>query len=223
MARVRGQARVEHLLDLWAGFQELSHSLRIGTVAIHADFQGLDAAGGEIGVERRGHRTDVSLEIQQALIHLRGVGHDRTTQHIRVAAQVLRGGVQKVIRAQLQRVLQVGSGESVVDDNLDVASRLDCLSDRSDIRDRRRRIGRGLQPNELGVLLQRRLHRRGIGGVNDGQLDAPLTVVMVQETVHAAVGIVTQNHVVTWAHDDTDEGIDGRHARGETASILGIL
>ena len=95
-----------------------------------------------------------------------------------------------MIRAQLQRVLQVGRGEGVVDDDLGVASRLDCLSDRSDIRDCCRRVGRGLQPNQLGVLLQRCLHRRGIGGVDDGELDAPLAIVVVQQAVHAAIGVV---------------------------------
>lgn len=128
-----------------------------------------------------------------------------------------------MIRTQLQRILQVGRGKGVVDDDLGVASRLNNLRDCGDIRDRRRWVGWGLQPNELGVLFQRRLHRRGIGGIDDGQLDTPLAVVMMQEAIHAAVGIVAEDDVVTWTNKNPNEGIDGRHARGETAGILGIL
>src|SRR5699024_7527957 len=53
VARVIRQTWVENLLDLWTRLQVSRYLLRIAAVTVHAHCQGLDTAGGEVGIERR--------------------------------------------------------------------------------------------------------------------------------------------------------------------------
>src|SRR5699024_4166215 len=83
------QTWVKHFLDLWARLQVLGNLLRVAAVAIHAYRQGLDTAGGEVGIERRRHSTDAALEVQEALIYFGIIGHHSTADVIGVSAEVL--------------------------------------------------------------------------------------------------------------------------------------
>src|SRR5699024_492128 len=110
-------------------------------LAIHAYRQGLDTAGGEVGIERRRHSTDAALEVQEALIYFGIIGHHSTAEDIGVSAEVLRGGVQDIICTQGQWVLQVRGREGVIDNDLRV---LLNGHNTCDIGNRQRRVGGGL-------------------------------------------------------------------------------
>src|SRR5699024_5940537 len=141
MAWMIWQAWVEYFLDLWTRLQVLGNLLRVAAVAIHAYCQGLDTAGGEVGIERRRHCAYATLEVQETLIYLGIIGYHSATEDIGVSAEVLRGGVQDVICAQGQWVLQVRGREGVIDDDLCV---LLNGHNTCDIGNRQRRVGGGL-------------------------------------------------------------------------------
>ena len=96
--------------------QELGDPRRVGAVPVHADAEGLDAAQHQPGVERAGDRAHRVLVVGQPLAEL-GVGDDqRAADDVGVPAEVLRRRVDDDVGAERQRLLQVGRGEGVVDD-----------------------------------------------------------------------------------------------------------
>ena len=188
-------------------------------MAIHAHAKGLNATRSQVGIERRGDRAHVALEIQQLLIHLGVIGNYGATEDIGMPTQVLRGGVQNVVRAECEGVLQVRRGEGIIHQHLRIA--LD-LSHRRNIGDIQRRVGRGFQPDELGIVLHRGGDGIHIAGINDGHLHAPLREI-IKQAVGTAVGVIAQNDVVAGAHQDAHHRIGGCHAGGKDAGVIRAL
>ena len=116
VAGVLGQARVEHPGHGGVPGEHLGDALGVVAVPLHPHRERLDAAQREPVVERPGHRADRVLGERQLLGELVVAGDERAADDVGVAAEVLGGGVQHDVRAQRERLLQVGRGEGVVDD-----------------------------------------------------------------------------------------------------------
>ena len=81
----------------------------------HADRERLDAAQDEPAIERAGYGTERLLQEVQALRNRRIVGRREAADDVRMTSQILRRRVDDEVGAELQRALQVGRGERVVD------------------------------------------------------------------------------------------------------------
>ena len=82
-----------------------------------------------------------------------GSADQRPEQRVGVSADELGRGVQHDVRAMFQRPLQHRRGERVVDHQRGLAS--ECCADRRQVRDLDRRIGGGLQPDQICTLGRR--------------------------------------------------------------------
>ena len=220
VARVRLESRVEDGGDLVGAVEVGGDGLGVVAVALHAHGESLDAAGGEVGVEGRGDGADAALEPQELLVELGGVGHHEAADDVGVPAEVLGGGVEDVVRTQRQRLLQVRGSEGVVHDERGLP--LDG-GDGGDVGDGQGRVGGGLQPDELRVLPEGGLDGSDVGGVDHRVVDAPGPEGLVDEPPGAAVGVVTEDEVVTGAQQNAQDDVGGGHAGGECATVLGSL
>ena len=117
VARVAGKAGVEDALRRRVLRQEGRDRVRVLAVAVHADGQRLHPAEHEPAVERAGDGAERLLQELQALGDGRVVGRGEAADHVGVAAQVLRRRVEDDVGAELERALEVGRGERVVDDD----------------------------------------------------------------------------------------------------------
>ena len=102
------------------------------------------------------------------------------------------------VRAQLQRTLEIGGGEGVVADHLDVlVVPVGDVRHGSDIGDLQVGVGGRLQIDGAGVGLQRCPHRVQIGGVHKADLHAVAGHTVVQQSEGAAVQGIAGNDLVT--------------------------
>ena len=158
---VVGEAGVEHPLDGAGDREQLDDGPGVGAVAVHPHGERLDAAEHEVAVERGRHGTGRVLDEAQALGEVVVVDGDEPADHVAVAAEVLGGRVHHDVGAERQRLLQVGSGERVVDHHQGAAV-VGHLGDGRDVDARQQRVGRRLQPHQRRVVgPRRRRARRG--------------------------------------------------------------
>ena len=119
------------------------------------------------------------------------------------------------VRPQGQGVLQGGGRERVVDHQQGPGGVGD-LCPRGDVRDAKQRIGRGLQPQHLGLA-----GANGRGGVAGGSgrhkavRDTPLGEHLIDQTEGAAVDVRGQDDVVAGLEDRAQQGVFCGHAGGE--------
>ncbi|MNU92512.1 hypothetical protein D3C71_824310 [compost metagenome] len=219
MLRVRGQARVDHLLHCRVLFQPLCQRHRVGAVRLHAQRQGLQATQRQEAVERALHATHRVLQ-EGHLLGQFGVvtDHDHATDHVRVAIEVLGGRVQHQVRAQLQRTLQHRRGEGVVDHH-DQAMALGDGGDRGDVDDLQHRVGGGLDPHHLRLRRDRRLERRQISQVDKAEVQPGGAATHTLEQAEAPAIDVVHRHHVAAGIQQFDHRRAGGHARrkGEAA------
>ena len=156
VAWVAGEAGVEDLLHGRVLRQEGRDRARVLAVAVHADCQRPHPAEHEPAVERARDGAEGLLQELQALGHGRVVGRGEAADHVGVAAQVLRRRVDDDVGPELERELEVGRGERVVDDDQGAGGvrRLGRLADVDDVEER---VRRRLEPDDAGALVQVRL------------------------------------------------------------------
>ena len=113
-----GQARVEHLGDtVGCAVQELDHPLGVVAVPVHPDAERLEAAQHQPGVERARPPRPSRSGGRRAPRPSSRVAHDqRAADDVGVPAEVLGRRVHDDVGAERERLLQVGRGEGVVDD-----------------------------------------------------------------------------------------------------------
>src|SRR5919108_5830292 len=92
---MRGEPRVENLLDRLVRVQERGDAARVLAVLAHADGERLDPAQNEPGVEWAGDRSQRLLQAVQALGDRRVVRRDEAAYDVRMAAEVLGRGVER--------------------------------------------------------------------------------------------------------------------------------
>ncbi len=218
VAGVLRQARVEHLRHLGVADQCGDDPLGVGAVPFHPDGEGLDAAQRQEGVERPGHRARSVLQERDLLGQFVVGGDHDAAHHVGVPAQVLGGRVHHDVRAEFQRLLQVWRGEGVVHDQLR-ARVAGNLRQGGDVTDVEQRIGGRLDPDQLGVRLDRRPHCVHIGHWGGGVLDSPAGKHLVHQPERAAVGVVRNDQVVAGPQGGAQHRVGGRHAGRERAPM----
>jgi hypothetical protein len=75
-------------------------------VPLHPQHQRLEAAHGQVGVERPRHRAGAVLQETERRIQLLVAGDQRAADDVGVPADVLRGRVEHDVSAEVQRLLQ---------------------------------------------------------------------------------------------------------------------
>ena len=96
--------------------QEVDDLLGVVAVPVHPQPEGLEPAQGQPGVERAGDRADRVLVEGDLLRELEVAYDERAADDVGVTAGVLRRGVDDDVGPESQRLLEVGRGEGVVDD-----------------------------------------------------------------------------------------------------------
>ena len=124
-----------------------------------------------------------------------------------------------MVCAERERVLQVRRGEGIIHQHLRIALN---LGHRRNIGDIQRRVGRGFQPDELGIVLYRGSDGIDITGVDNGHLHAPLREI-IKQAVGTAVGVIAQNDVVAGAHQNSHHRIGGGHTGGKDTGVIRAL
>ena len=194
-------------------------------MALHADVQGLEAAGDQEGVKGTHDRAGHVLQTEGAhLIDEVRLADHKARDHVAVAVDVLGGGVDDHVGPELQRLLQVGGGEGVVHDHADGGVvGVGDLRDLRDIHDLQRRVAGGLEIDDLRLRGQRRLDGLEIGEVGERHLDAELAHAVLKQREGAAVERVGGEDLVA-AHDACPQrGGDGAHAGGRAERGLAAL
>ena len=153
------------------------------------------------------------------------IAHDeRTADDITVPAEVLGRRVHHHVGTQQQRLLQVGGGECVVDDQ-ESSGVVSDVGDRGDIRDVQQRIGRGFDPDQPRSTW---LYGRGDGievGHGGGRVvDSPGRCHLREEAIGPAIGVVGDNRVSTRGQDGAHQRVLGGESRGESQTAgIGVF
>ena len=147
-------------------------------------------------------------------------GHERAADDVGVPAEVLGRRVQHDVRAQRERLLQVGRGEGVVDDEPGARLARD-VGDRGDVRDAQQRVGRRLAPDDAGGRPDRRAQGVEVAEVDGGVLDAPRREDLVDQPVRAAVGVVRDDDVVAGAQEHPQQHVARRPCPSRTRGRAG--
>ena len=119
------------------------------------------------------------------------------------------------VGAEHERVLQGGGREGVVHDEEGVGV-VGHLRPRGDVRDAQQRVGRRLEPQDLGASGEDGL--RGVGrggGRHEAVLDTPLGQHLVHEAERAAVDVRGEHDVIPRGKDRAQQGVLRGHAGGE--------
>ena len=213
-----------------AARQEPSDGHRVGRVALHPQGEGPEAAQDQEAVERPGHAAHRVLEEPEPLGDGVARGDRDAEDRVRVPAEVLGGRMEHDVGAELERPLEGGRGERVVDD--DERRRLAGLrravangrGRRRDIGDLEQRIRRRLEPDEAGsggqALPQRVVARREVDVARGPAARGPVHALEV--AVGAAVDVVADEDLVARARELGDRR-GRRRAAGERDPVPAAL
>lgn len=217
---VRLKAGVVDRDDKRGSLESVGNGGRVGGGLTSTEMEGLGSTVGEPRIKGGGNGADGVLEEGEAGIELVAVEGGNTHDHVRVAVDVLGHTVDDDIGTMVQRVLDVGAQEGVVDHDQD-ATLMGGGSDGADIHKAQGRVAGGLDPHELG----------GIGDVvanvhldlgSEGDLDAVGLGNLGEVTVGAAVDVRDRDDVGASGERLEDVGRGGTAGRvGE--GVLGVL
>ena len=127
------------------------------------------------------------------------------------------------VGAERQRLLEVGGGEGVVDDQEGTGVVGDARQ-RLDVADREHRVGGRLDPDQLRPTWEDRGgHRVDVGHRRRAEVEAPDLGHLVEETEGAAVGVVGDDGVVAGPGEGPDDRVLGGEAGGEGKPALAVL
>ena len=209
----RLQARVEHPLDLRVALEEARDGEPVGADALHAERERAEPAHDEERVERRHQRAVVLPPVEDLRHDVLRLGDAAPADDVAVPVDVLGDRVDDDVRAELQRALEDGGRERVVDDDHD-AVLLGELADRLDVRDAPGRVRGGLEVDHLGVVADGLRDLLDLRRVDGGGLDAVLRDGL-EEAHGAAVQRVAPDHVLARVHERPHGARDGAHAGAE--------
>ena len=182
---------------------------------LDAQVEGLEASDVKPGVERGRNRAGRVLQEGHRVACFLVVQDHRAADHVRVAADVLGGGVDDHVGAVCERMLQYRGCEGVVHDHFG-AVRVRHGRGGGDVGDVEQRVGRGLHP-DIPILLagKRRGNGGGVGDVHHVEADAPRHEHLGQQTVGAAVHVVAEQDVVAGLQGGAQQHVDGGKSGGE--------
>ena len=194
---------------------------RVLAVLPHPHRERLQAAQDEPAVERARHGAERLLEEVEALRDRRVVRADEAADDVRVAAEVLRRRVEDDVGAEVERVLEVGRRERVVDDD-ERARRVRRLRGGADVDDVQHRVRRRLDPDHPRVAVEVLAEVRELRGRQVVEEVALRLVDLRGHPVDAAVDVGDQ--------DDALARVDEVHQRrrraepgGERDPVLRVL
>ena len=168
-----------------------------------------------------GHRAHRVLGERQLLGELVVVGDQRAADDVGVAAEVLRGGVQHDVGAERERLLQVGRGEGVVDDEPRAGlARATSATAAMSAMPSSGFVGVSHQTTRV-VGPQRRAQGVEVGEVDRRVLDAPRREHLVDQPERAAVGVVRDDDVVAGAQQHAQQDVARRPSPTRTRGRAG--
>lgn len=218
--RVRVKAGVVDSDDQRRCLKSSGNSVGVAASLTSSQVQGLETAVSEPGVESGGDSTNGVLEEAQAGLELVAVEGSNTHNYITVAIDVLGDTVDDDIGTEVERVLDVGGEESVVDNDEDTML-VGLSNDGSDIDEAQCRVARSLNPDQASI-----------GGDVLGDVDLDLRCESDLDTV----GLCDLGEVTVCTSVDIGDGDDmaassqtlengggGGGTGGESKSVLGVL
>ncbi len=134
VAAVVIQAGIDHLANLFPSRKFFCNPLRVRAVFFHSDSQGLHSAVRQVAVHWTGHAADGVLQESNRRQEIGFSGDYGAADHIRVPADVFSGAMHDEVGAQPNRLLEVRSGERVVDDR-ESAMRMSGVDHPRDVHD----------------------------------------------------------------------------------------
>src|SRR5205809_3086500 len=145
------QSRITHGLDFRFSREPLRDLHRIFAMPLHSQRKRLQSAEREKTIEWPGYRTDRILEKCNLITELLVFSHDNdAANHIGMAIEIFRRGMNDHIESEFERPLDPGSGESVIGDRDRIVGACDfrhCFQ----VAQLQERIARRLHPNHPGV------------------------------------------------------------------------
>ena len=220
VARVGFEPRIPYAFHFGAGFEPLGHFHGVAAVLLDAQVEGFEASDVKPGVERGRHRAGRVLQEGHRVACFLVVQDHRAADHVRVAADVLGGGVDDHVGAVCERMLQYRGCEGVVHDHFG-AVRVRHGRGGGDVGDVEQRVGRGLDPHILVVLGgQCGFHGFQIGDVHHVEAHTPRHEHLGEQAVGATVHIVAEQDVVAGLDGGAQQHVDGGQARGEAQRVL---
>lgn len=203
------QAGVVDRDDVWRRLEGLSDNSGVLGSFAGAQVKGLETAVSQPAVEcRRNGANGVLQECKALAQSLRVEGGD-THQDIGVTVDILGHGVNHHVGAVIQRVLDIGAHEGVVDHNQD-AMAVGNFSHGFDIHQTEGRVGGGLDPDEFGLIGPNQVLDMQLDAWREGHVDTVRRCHLGEISVSAAVDIGDRNNV-----RPSGEGLeDGRSSCG---------
>ena len=190
-----GEPGPEHLRDARVPGEELDHASGVLAVTVHAKGERLETAENEPRVERPWHGTERLLEEAQPLGDRRVVRRGKPAHDVRVAAEVLGRRVEDDVRSEVERGLEIGRRERVVDDE-QCPRGPRCGGDGREVHDVEQRVRRGLDPHEPRVREVRRRIGRELLRRRVREAVALGLVHLREHPVRAAVNVVDADDMV---------------------------
>ena len=200
--------------------EELRDLHGVCAVLFHPDVQGLEAAGDQKGIEGTQHGAGHVLQAEGAdLIDEVCLADHEARDHVAVAVEVLGGGVDDHVGAQLQRLLEIGGGKGVVHNDPDRGViAVGDGRDGGDVHHLQRGVAGGFEIDDFCLLRQSGLHGLQIGKVDEGRLHAEFGHAVVHQREGAAVERVGGDDLVPADNRGPEGGRNRAHARGRAQS-----
>ena len=149
---------------------------------------------------------------------------DGASDAVGVAVEIFGRAVHDDVGPEVERSLQAGRQEGVVDHAHEPARAAE-RRDLRDVREDHHRVGRRLHVHHAGVLPDRLLDGVHPGGVDIGEGESVILEDAGEQPVGAAVDVLAHHDVVACLHQG-HHGADRRHAGGERvgrpASLQGL-
>lgn len=206
--------------DVGRGLEGVADGGSVAGGLASAEVEGLEAAVGEPRVECRGDGADGVLEEGKTRLELVAVEGGYAHDDVAVAIDVLGDAVDDDVGPEVERVLDVGRQEGVVDDDEDAM--LVGLGDNgADIDEAESRVGRALDPDEAGLVVDVLADvDLNLGG--EGDLDAVGLGDLGEVAMGAAIDVGDGDDVAASSQALQDGG-RGCAARGEGQGVAGML
>lgn len=207
--------------NVGGGLEGESHGGGIGGRLTGAQVQGLQTTVGEPAVEGGGDGADGVLEEGETLLEGVGVESGDTHADVGVAVDVLSDGVDDDVGAVVERVLDVGAHEGVVDDDEDAMATGD-VDDGADVDQAEGGVGGSLDPDELGLVVADQVLDVQFDSRGEGDVHAVRSSNLSEVAVGATVDVGDGDDVRPGGEGLEDVG-SGGGAGGEGESIFGVL
>mmetsp|Transcript_36895 Transcript_36895/g.66351 ORF Transcript_36895/g.66351 Transcript_36895/m.66351 type:complete len:237 (-) Transcript_36895:453-1163(-) len=222
LLRMGRQPGVDHLAHIRMSFQKrrnFHRRCRLLTDAQSHSFHRLEHEEGGHG----GH--DVSVHILDefdSFVKFRSFGNQSTAgtnvESVIILGERLDGEVGSVI----ERTAYVWRGEGRIT-HVDKTVTFGNFRNGIEIRQRQCWVGGTLAENELGIRLNRRLDRRGIGKIHKTKFHPQWDELFATDAIGTAIAAVGDDAMITRFHERVDTRCRRRHASGNTDGIVSVL